>query len=65
MAAKKPASTKAKSQYRVVKRADGRWAVRLKGGKFLHGLEKAKALFEAGKIPAPKTKAKTEEAPAG
>jgi hypothetical protein len=49
----------------VVKRKDGRFAVKKRGGGYLNGDEKIKILVAEGKIKAPAVKAKpAEETPA-
>jgi hypothetical protein len=62
--ATKKASKAAGPEHKIVKRGDGRWAVRLKGGKYINGADKQKILAQAGKITLPKSKPKAEEAPA-
>jgi hypothetical protein len=49
------------SEYRIEKKQNGRYQVRLKGGQFVRGEEKTKVLLEKGLIKALKAKAK--EAP--
>ena len=59
-----PVAIKKASDYKVVKRRNGRFAVRKRGGGLINGEEKTKALQAAGKVKVLKPKAKAEEAPA-
>lgn len=51
----------ARSEHKITKRKDGRYAVRTRGGKFLNGDAKVEALAKAGLITAPAKKAAPAE----
>jgi hypothetical protein len=60
-----PVAIKKASDYTFVKRRNGRFAVRKRGGGLVHGEEKTKALQAAGKVKVLKSKPKAEaETPA-
>ncbi len=51
-------------EHTIVKRKDGRFAVRKRGGGYINKEEKVKILVDAGKIKAPLKKKDPEPAPA-
>ena len=59
MAKAPKAANKSKKPYRLIKKANGRYAIMQKG-KYIRGADKVKILVEEGLIKLPKPKAKAE-----